>query len=135
MRPSKAREAAGGAGMRRMEEAAPPDFTTPERAFIRQKMSVFYGHVPTLDEGMLLRSWVTGARRGQPKIPPAVRSMLARGLVEVTKGPTGYVAVFTPTGLKALRRVVADGRAMHPGRFAHLRRELGLGPVEQHAPE
>jgi hypothetical protein len=55
--------------------------------------------------------------------------MLARGLVEIRTG-RGPRAVFTPAGLAALGRLLADRRAMDPARFAHLRHELGLEGLE-----
>jgi hypothetical protein len=47
-------------------------------------------------------------------------------LVELRPGPIGQRAFFTEAGLNALRLLLQDRRAMDPGRFAHLRRELGL---------
>jgi hypothetical protein len=41
---------------------------------------------PTLKDGLFLRTWRGGPKRGEPKIPPAVQSMLARGLVEIGMG-------------------------------------------------
>ena len=70
---------------------------------------------------------------GHPKLPPAVASILGRGLVQVRPGRFGHRAFFTEAGLAALRALVADRRAMDPARFAHLRRELGLDPPEDAA--
>ncbi len=104
----------------------PSPFTAAERDLIRREMGLHFGQYPSLAGGLLLRTWRGGPRKGEPKLPPAVRSMLERGLVEVRPGPIGYRAVFTEAGLEALRRLLRDRRAMDPARFAHLRRELGL---------
>ena len=103
----------------------PSPFTAPERELIRREMGMRFGQYPRLADGLFLRTWRSGPQAGQPKLPPAVQSMLERGLVEVRTG-RGPRAVFTPTGLAALRRLLSDRRAMDPARFAHLRRELGL---------
>ncbi len=109
----------------------PSPFTAGERALIRREMGMRFGQFPSLAEGLFLRTWRGGERRGQPKIPPAVASMLARGLVEIGPGRHGHRAFFTAAGLAALRELAADRRAMDPARFAHLRRELGLDPPEE----
>ena len=71
--------------------------------------------------------------RGEPKIPPAVHSLLERGLVEVRPGRSGPRAFFTEAGLTALQLLLRDRRAMDPARFAHLRRELGIEVPEDGA--
>ena len=80
---------------------------------------------------MFIRTWRTGEREGQPKIPPAVQSMLDRGLVEIRPARLGATALFTEEGLRDLRVLLQDRRAMDPERFGHLRRELGLDCDEE----
>ena len=96
-------------------------------------MGLHFGQYPSRAEGLCLRSWRGGPNKGAPKIPPAVQSMLARGLVKICPGRLGFRAVFTEAGLAALRQLVQDRRAMDPVRFAHLRQELGLDPSEEAA--
>jgi hypothetical protein len=103
----------------------PSPFTPPERDLIRRELCQHFGQDPRAADGFLLRTWRSGPQAGQPKLPPAVQSMLERDLVEIRTG-RGPRAVFTPAGLAALRRLLSDRRAMDPARFAHLRRELGL---------
>jgi hypothetical protein len=104
----------------------PSPFTAAERELIRLEMGVRFGQPPSVADGLFLRTWRSGPQAGQPKLPPAVRSMLARGLVEV-RTERGWPRVFfTAIGLAALRRLLQDRRAMDPARFAHLRRELGV---------
>ena len=115
----------------RTERPPPSPFTAEERELIRREMGVRFGQPPSVADGLFLRAWRGGERRGEPRLPPAVRSMLGRGLVEVRPGPVGHRAVFTEAGLAGLRRLLEDRRAMNPARFAHLRRELGLdAPAE-----
>ena len=106
--------------------SSPVSFTTRERELIRQEMSQHFGQYPRLADGIFLRTWRGGAQKNQPKIPPAIRSMADRGLVEIRTGERGPRAFFTEAGLQELRRLLLDRRYMDPERFAHLRQELGL---------
>ncbi len=108
----------------------PSPFSAAERDLIRREMGMRFGQHPRLADGLFLRTWRGGPQKGEPKVPPPVRSMLERGLVELRPGPIGPRAVFTEAGLEALRRLLRDRRAMDPARFAHLRRELGLDAQE-----
>ena len=101
-------------------------FTASERDLLRRELCRHFGEDPLVADGIFLRTWRAGERKGQPKIPPPVRTMLERGLVEIrtsNRGPRGF---FTETGLAALRQLLLDRCAMDPERFAHLRVELGL---------
>ena len=112
----------------------PSPFTAAERELIRHEMGLRFGQYPSLADGLFLRTWRAGPGKGEPKIPPAVRSLLERGLVEVRAGKYGPRAFFTEAGLEALRLLLRDRRAMDTARFAHLRRELGLeAPVPEDA--
>jgi hypothetical protein len=106
----------------------PSSFTTAERELIRGEMGPHFGQLPSLADGLLLRTGRDGPQKGEPKLPPAARSMLERGLVEVRAGRCGPRAFFPEAGLAVLRQPLRDRRAMDPARFAHLRRELGLQP-------
>ena len=108
-------------------------FTAAERELIRREMGMHFGQHPSLADGLLLRTWRGGPHKGEPKLPPAVQSLLARGLVEVRTGRYGPRAFFTAAWLAALRQLLRDRRAMDPARFAHLRRELGLEAPEDTA--
>jgi hypothetical protein len=112
----------------------PSPFTAEERDLIRHEMVMRFGQYPSIADGLFLRAWRGGEHKDEPKIPPAVRTMLARGLVELRPGPIGHRAFFTEAGLAALRRLLEDRRAMDPARFAHLRRELGLDAPEEDGP-
>jgi hypothetical protein len=116
---------------RRMSSRAAPSpiaFTAAERALIRREMSQHFGQYPSLDDGVFLRTWRSGPQKHEPKIPPAIQSMLDRGLVEIGFSARGPRAFFTEAGLRELRRLVLDRRYMDADRFAHLRQELGLEP-------
>jgi len=101
-------------------------FTAPERDLIRRELHPRFGQDPAVADGIMLRTWRGGPNAGQPKVPPAVRTLLERGLVEVRTDGRGPTAHFTEAGLAALRQLAQDRRAMDPVRYAHVRRELGL---------
>ena len=105
---------------------ASSSFTPRERELIRREFCRRFGQDPSLADGILLRTWHSGPHKGEPKVPLAVQGLLDRGLVEVGPGRYGPRAVFTAAGLRELRLLLQDRRAMDPERFAHLRRELGL---------
>src|SRR5215831_8648463 len=113
----------------------PYPFDAREREFIRREFGVHFGLPLYLADGILLRTWRSGPEKDQPKLPPAVRSMIERGLVDVRPGPRGVRGFFTEAGIAALRQLVADRRLMNPTTFAHLRVELGLDEPEQSAAE
>jgi hypothetical protein len=109
-------------------ERPPSQFTAPERYLIRRELGVRFTTYPSIADGILLRTWRAGPQAGQPKLPPAIQSMVQRGLVEVRAGghPRLPRAFFTEAGVDALRELAQDRRALDPLRFAHVRRELGL---------
>jgi hypothetical protein len=113
----------------------PFPFTAAERELIRREMGLHFGQYPSLADGLFLRTWRGGPRKGEPKLPPAVQSMLERGLVELRAERRGPRAFFTEAGLAALRQLLRDRRALDPVRFAHLRRELDLDTSEDTAAE
>jgi hypothetical protein len=120
---------------RRPDRPPSSPFTAPERDLIRRELGMHFGQYPRLADGLFLRTWRGGTNKGEPKVPPAVRSMLERGLVELRTERTGPRAFFTAAGLAALRQLLQDRRAMDPTRYAHLRRELGLDDAEETARE
>jgi hypothetical protein len=114
-----------------MTREPPSPFDAAERALLRLEFFPRFGQAPSLADGIWLRTWRTGAKAGQPKIPAAAASMLARGLLELRPavgGPGGIRAYFTAAGYAALRRLAQDRRALNPKQYAHVRQELGLEP-------
>jgi hypothetical protein len=81
----------------RSERPAVP-FTAPERDLLRRELCRHFGEDPSIADGIFLRTWRGGERRGQPKIPPAVQTMLDRGLVALRIGQRGPRAFFTADG-------------------------------------
>src|SRR5689334_18436445 len=117
--------------MSHRSERVPAAFTAAERELLRRELCRHFGEDPRIADGLFLRTWRGGERRNQPKIPPAVQTMLERGLVELRTTNGGPRAFFTAAGLVALRLLVLDRRAMDPERFGHLRVELGLEPAHR----
>jgi len=50
---------------------------------LRREFCRHFSQDPAIADGIFLRTWRGRKKRGQPKIPPAVQTMLERGLVEV----------------------------------------------------
>ena len=87
-----------------MPQPTDTPFTTAERALLRFEFLVRFGQAPRLADGMWLRTWRGGPQAGQPKVSPAVRSMLERGLVTIEIAPPGARAYFTDAGLAVARQ-------------------------------
>lgn len=116
--------------------APPPSpFTTAERELIRTQFMGRFGGLPSLADGIWLRTWHAGPQAKEPKIPRAVASLLERGLVEIGPGRYGPCARFTPAGLDALRIMARDRRALDPKQYAHIRQELGMDGGDEAEPE
>jgi hypothetical protein len=113
-----------------MTKEPPSPFDAAECALLRHEFFPRFGQAPSLADGIWLRTWRSGAKAGQPKIPAAAASMLARGLLELrpAAGPGGTRAYFTEAGYAALRLLAQDRRALDPKQYAHVRQELGLEP-------
>jgi len=104
------------------------ELSAGERSYIRRELDLFFTTLPTVAEGFQLRTWRTGPRKGQPKLPPAARSLLERGLMRLDAIIHPPRLFFTDAGLAVLRRMMADRRFADPVKFAHIRRELGIDP-------
>ena len=59
-----------------MTTTDPQTFTPAERAYIRSELDRYFTTLPTVAEGLMLRTWRTGPRAGQPKLGPAAQSLL-----------------------------------------------------------
>ena len=58
-------------------------FTAAERDLIRRELGMRFGQLPSVADGLFLRSWRGGAQAGQPKLPATMQNMLEQSLVEV----------------------------------------------------
>ena len=104
-------------------------FTPIERAYIRSQLDRFFSTFPTVAEGFQLKVWRGGPQARQPKLPPAAKSLIERGLMHLNTSPRLPRLFFTDTGLSALRAMMANGRLADPVKFAHVRQELGIDPI------
>ena len=99
-----------------------------EREYIRRELDSFFSTLPSVAEGFQLRTWRGGPQKGQPKLSPAAKSLLDRGLMYLDPSPHIPRLFFTEAGTAALRQTMADRRLADPVKFAHVRRELGIDP-------
>src|SRR3954454_5636543 len=84
-------------------EPPSPLFTAPERDLIRRSLCMQFSQYPSAAEGILLRTWRGGPCAGEPKLPPAMRTMVERGLMELRSDGRWPRANFTQAGWAALR--------------------------------
>jgi hypothetical protein len=101
-------------------------FTPAERDYIRRELDMFFSTFPTVAEGFQLKTWRGGPLAGQPKLPPAAKSLLERGLMRLDATSRIARMFFTDQGIEELRVMMADKRLANPEKFAHVRRELGI---------
>ena len=111
------------------ENTVTADLTPTERAYIRSQLDRFFSTFPTVAEGFQLKVWRGGPQARQPKLPPAAKSLIERGLMRLDISPRLPRVFFTEAGLSALRAMMADGRLADPVKFAHVRQELGIDPI------
>jgi hypothetical protein len=107
---------------------AEADFTARERDYIRRGLAMFFSTYPTVAAGLELTTWRTGARAGQPKLPPAAAPLVERGLMRLDATGRLPRLFFTEAGMQTLRCMVTDRRFTDARKFAHIRRELGIDP-------
>jgi hypothetical protein len=107
-----------------------PVFTASERNYIRSELDMVFSTLPTVAEGFQLRTWRGGPEAGKPKLSPIAKGLLDRGLMRLDTSQRLPRLFFTETGLAGLRAMMADRRLADPKKFAHIRRELGIDPVE-----
>jgi hypothetical protein len=121
--------------MVRSKSALIAGFTSTEREYIRRELDQFFNTLPTVAEGFQLNTWRGGAKKGQPKLPPAAKSLLERGLMRLDQSRPIPRLFFTETGIVALRQMIADRRLADPLKFAHVRSELGIDLAPSKAAE
>jgi hypothetical protein len=96
-------------------------------------MGLHFGQYPSLADGIFLRTWRARPQKGEPKIPPAVRTMMDRGLAEIRSTERGPRLLYR-VGASGASPATAGRALMDPTRFAHLKRELGLDSEPQEQP-
>ena len=101
-------------------------FTTGERDYIRRELDMFFSTYPSVADGFQLKTWRGGPLAGQPKLSPAAKGLLERGLMQLETGLPFPRLFFTDPGLGELRAMMGDRRLADPVKFAHVRAELGI---------
>lgn len=107
------------------DAGTPERFVSKERDLIRREFMMRWGGARSLHEGFFLRRWGSGPQKGSPKVGATIRSMLARGLVEIVDPQPGFpFARFTPAGIAALRAMAQHRGMLPPDQYGHLIEEL-----------
>ncbi len=101
-------------------------FTAGERDYIRRELDQFFSTLPTVAEGFLLKTWRGGPEAAKPKVPPAAKGLMERGLLRLDTTGRLPRLFFTEAGIEALRTMMSDRRLADPEKFAHIRQELGI---------
>ena len=52
---------------------------------MRRELDQFFSTLPSVAEGFQLRTWRGGPQEGQPKLPPAARTLVDRGLMRIDR--------------------------------------------------
>lgn len=76
-----------------------------------------------------LKTWRGGPEAGKPKIPPAAKGLLERGLMRLDSSQYLPRLFFTEAGITALRRMMSDRRLADAKKFTHVRQELDIDPA------
>src|ERR1700709_210702 len=105
-------------------------FTASERNYIRGELDMVFSTLPSVAEGFQLRTWRGGPEAGKPKLSPIAKGLLDRGLMRLDTSERHPRLFLAEAGLAGLRAMMADRRRADPKKFAHIRRELGIDPVE-----
>ena len=119
--------------MNTSDTATMVSLTPAERDYIRSPLTMFFSTLPTVAEGFTLKTWAGGPQRGQPKVPQAADSLVARGLMRLDVTVQWPRLFFTDAGMEALRAMMAGTRLADPIRFAHVRQELGIASGQDQA--
>jgi hypothetical protein len=114
--------------MTKSDSPAAAEFTPAEREYIRRELDQFFSTLPSIAEGFQLRTWRGGPQKGHPKLSPAAKTLVDRGLMRTDRSTNIPRLFFTGAGIAALRQMMADRRFADPVKFAHVRRELGIDP-------
>jgi hypothetical protein len=114
--------------MTKMQTVPATGFAPLERDYIRRELNMFFSTYPTVADGFSLRTWRGGPQAGKPKLPPAAKTLLERGLMRLDTSQRLPRLFFTDEGLATLRTMMMDRRIADPKKFAHVRHELGLDP-------
>ncbi len=120
-----------GAFVREMEQtmvaqSGASTFTSRDCELLRMEFMDRFGSAVSIHEGFWIKRWSTGPRKGQPKISPALASLIERDLVRLVEAEAGMPrACFTEAGLRALIALAEDRRAFQPPeRYSHLLAEI-----------
>ncbi|MCW2239344.1 hypothetical protein [Azospirillum canadense] len=101
------------------------DLTPKERDLIRREFMRRLTSARSIHDGIMLKRWSTGPRKGEPKLQAAVQSLRNRGLVELADLDRHWpTARFTAAGYAALRRLAADRRALNAEDHAQMIGEI-----------
>jgi hypothetical protein len=83
-------------------------FTADEQDYICRELVQCSSTLTGVAGGLRLRTWRNGLQVGRPKLPPAARSLVVRGLMRLDTAQAFPRLIFTDAGLEALRTMMRD---------------------------
>ena len=102
--------------------------TPAQREFVRREYRALINDAPSVHDGFRLRRWTIGPNKGKPKLSTAVQGMFDRGMITFEDVGNWPKVTFTDKGLRALKLMAADRRALDPARYQRLIDELDQIP-------
>ncbi len=98
--------------------------TPAQREFVSRVYRTIINDAPSVHDGFRLRRWTTGPNKGKVKLSTAVQGLFDRGMITFEDVGIWPKANFTEKGLRALKLMAADRRALDPSRYQRLIDEL-----------
>ncbi len=95
-----------------MQDGVIVGFTADEQDYICRELVRCSSTLPSVADGLRLRTWRNGLQAGRPKLPPAARSLVVRGLMRLDTTQTFPRLLFTEAGLAPLRTMMREGRVV-----------------------
>ena len=107
-----------------------------EREVVRWAFICRFNEAPSVHEGLVVKRWATGPNKGKPKVEEVRMNdrsggLLERGLITIEDEGHWPRAKFTDRGLRALKLMAMDRRALDPDRHRRLIQELAEIPGEK----
>ena len=69
--------------MSKLQDRMIAGFTAGERDHIRRELDIVFSTLPSVAEGLHLKTWRGGADAGKPKLPPTAKGLITRGLMRL----------------------------------------------------
>jgi hypothetical protein len=111
-------------------QTAPITGLTPgERAHIRSELTMFFSTLPTVGAWFSTQDLALRPGARQAEALKCRQGVAGARMMRLDTGGRLPRLVLTETGIVAWRAMMSDRRVADPGKFAHVRQELGIDPA------